>query len=265
MNCVPLIREFSKKTLQYRDFVVFSLGAKVKENCLDASLIQLPPMRNYPNLTTFPHTPGDFFIHIKAKNQGEVFDISYAFTSLIPLEKISQVIDYTEVLGFSYQVGRNGLGRDLSGFEDGTENPPQAERKQHAITVNGTSFILTQTWVHNLKLWNKIPVDQQEKIIGRTKKDSRELQPLPQGSHVERTEDNKMYRQSMPWGDSKLNGLFFIAYAKDLHVYHHTLRMMGGAYNNVHDKMTQTLSKAITGAYWFAPNLEQIRQWTLTK
>jgi len=262
MNCLPILKEFARKTSTFKDYAVLALGPTLKVNCLDANLIEVPPMRPFPDLAAFPHTPGDFFVHIKTKKVDETFDISYAFTNIVSLEKMVESIEYSEVIGFSYRVGGNKLGRDLSGFEDGTENPPPIERRQHAFTVNGTSFLLTQKWAHDLKTWNKFTVNEQEKIIGRTKVDSIELNPLPPASHVERTEHTaKMVRHSVPFGDSKLNGLFFIAYVKDLHTFHHTLRMMGGAYNNVHDKIIKNLSNAVTGAYWYVPNFDMIRLW----
>jgi putative iron-dependent peroxidase len=218
-------------------------------------------MRMYPNLTVFPHTPADFFVHIKTKKQDERFEIAYAFTSALPTEKLFSAITITEVVGFSFQVGSNGMGRDLGGFEDGTENLKPEARREAVLTEAQTSFLLTQLWVHNLRNWNRHAVDAQEKMIGRTKKESTELNPLPLGSHVERTENNPMFRQSMPYGDSNANGLFFVAYVKDLHTFHHTLRMMGGAYNNVHDKIIGNLSIAKTGAYWYVPNVASLRQW----
>jgi len=72
-----------------------------------------------------------------------------------------------------------------------------------------------------------------------------------------------MVRHSMPWaqGSSNQNGLFFIAYANDVHVFHHTLRKMAGIYdNNIPDKILNNLSKPITGTYFFVPNMLTLRQ-----
>lgn len=237
-----------------------SLGATLKSNCLDGAQLPIPAFKAYPqNLTAFPHTGGDFFFHIKNGKRGDVFDISSAI-----MESLSKYnVRFTEIGdAYAYRVGSNGLGRDLSGFEDGTQNPPEAERPIHALTSQGESFVLAQQWIHRLKSWNTIPVQTQEEIIGRTKPGSVELDPLPVGSHVSRTDiPLKMVRASMPYGNSLQNGLFFIAYAKDVEAFDVSLKRMAGIGDGVVDGIIKNLSRAVTGNYFYVPNMLSIREW----
>lgn len=74
----------------------------------------------------------------------------------------------------------------------------------------------------------KLKVDAQEQVMGRTKLESIELddEVKPKNSHVARTvvEDNKgeelaILRHSLPYGDGRGDqGLFFIAYTNDLSI-----------------------------------------------
>jgi deferrochelatase/peroxidase EfeB len=112
-----LLKEFSKRALQYQSNVVLSLGPTLKGKCLDGAQIEFPPMFNYPNHTVFPYTGGDLFLHIKTKTIDERFDISFTFTEFLNSKSEFKEIEFEEVKGFAYKVGSNGLARDLGGFE----------------------------------------------------------------------------------------------------------------------------------------------------
>ena len=218
-------------------------------------------MMKYPDYKVFPYTGGDFFLHIKTATVDQRFDISFAFTSLV--EKSFKEIEKTETLGFAYKVGSNGLARDLGGFEDGTDNLKPGNRKEHVLTETSSSFMLAQKWVHDLKKWNNFPVKEQETMIGRTKKDSIELDPLPPTSHVGKVDSHmKMFRQSLSFGDSNENGLFFIAYAKQVRAFHHALHFMSGSRHPGVDKIIGNLSNAVSGAYWYVPSVEELRKYS---
>ena len=71
--------------------------------------------------------------------------------------------------------------RDLLGFVDGTENPV-AKAAIDATLIGdedpafaGGSYVIVQKYLHDLGRWNAIPVEQQEKIVGRTKLSDIEL------------------------------------------------------------------------------------------
>ena len=74
--------------------------------------------------------------------------------------------------------------RDLTGFIDGTENPPVEEAFDVALVPDGEpgaggAFVLAQKWVHDLAAFHAQSQADQEATIGRTKPDSIELDDKP--------------------------------------------------------------------------------------
>ena len=75
-----------------------------------------------------------------------------------------------EVHGFQYFDDR-----DLLGFVDGTENPVDQAAVDATLigeedaAFAGGSYVIVQKYLHDLAAWNAVPVEQQEKIVGRTK------------------------------------------------------------------------------------------------
>jgi putative iron-dependent peroxidase len=57
---------------------------------------------------------------------------------------------------FRHGHGPNGYGRDLTGYEDGTENPVDAEAEAAGclrcatMGLHGSSFLALQQWEHNM-------------------------------------------------------------------------------------------------------------------
>lgn len=168
--------------------------------------------------------------------------------------------------GFTYRDSR-----DLTGFEDGTANPKDEKKYEAALIQQGEpgeggSFLFTQKWLHNLGKFNSRPVSEQEKIIGRTKKESIELEgdDMPDNSHVSRTDAKvdgvamKIYRRSAPFGNADEHGLFFISFACDLfRVQIQLERMLGMTEDGITDRIME-FSTPVSGAYWFAPSEEDL-------
>lgn len=156
--------------------------------------------------------------------------------------------------------------RDLTGFEDGTENPEPDEVPGVALfaddhPLSGGSVVFAQRWVHDLAGFDAISVSEQEQVIGRTKPDSVELDPLPDASHVERMviadesgEERAIYRRSFPFGSSAEAGLFFLALTNDRTVVDEMLARMYGA-DGPRDRLL-AFSTAVSGAYYIAPSAE---------
>jgi len=89
-------------------------------------------------------------------------------------------------------------------------------------TGAGGAHMLTRKWVHDLDAFNALAVGDQERVIGRTKKDSIELEgdAMPATSHVSRTDvkvdgiPQRLYRRSFPYGSVSQQGLYFLAFCK---------------------------------------------------
>ena len=82
-----------------------------------------------------------------------------------------------EQQGFTYRGGR-----DITGFIDGTANPPLTRAADVALVPpgragEGGSHVLAMRWVHDLAAFERLSLPEQERVIGRTKADSVELSP----------------------------------------------------------------------------------------
>ena len=101
--------------------------------------------------------------------------------------------------------------RDLTGFIGGSENPTLLDAPSEALLPEGVpgaagSVLLLQKWKHKVAEWEALPIDQQERIMGRTKLDSIELENKPSDSHVARTDQDefgKIFRRNMPLRENR--------------------------------------------------------------
>lgn len=151
-----------------------SFGAKywdvISPRKRPAHLRAFKPVRS--GSRTAPATGGDILLHFSSRRQDINFELATKIKHLLG-DKVT-VLD--EVHGFRYLDKR-----DLTGFIDGTENPKGRERVAAALVGEedpafaGGSYVFTQRYVHNLKKWLGLSQIQQEKVIGRTKRHSREL------------------------------------------------------------------------------------------
>lgn len=209
--------------------------------------------------TKAPATEADVLVHCHSSRHDLHF---YVLRKL--LQDISDDVEIVdETYGFRYLDSR-----DMTDFIDGTENPEGDERRVIAVIpegeFSGGSYVMLQRYVHNLPAWSRLNVSAQEKVIGRTKPDSIELDDVPAQSHVGRVdikEDGKglkMVRHSLPYGSmSGEHGLLFIAYCNRLHNFKVLLNSMFGETDGKTDHLLR-FTQAVTGAYFFAPSEEML-------
>ena len=159
-------------------------------------------------------------------------------------------------------------GRDITGFVDGTANPPDRRAPEVALVPPGRpgaggSHVLAMRWLHDLPAFDKLPVAAQERVIGRTKADSVELPAdrKPRDAHIARVETSvdgrevEILRRSVPFGTAQAYGLYFVAFSAERDRYDRLLaRMFGATDDGVHDRLTD-FSRPTSGAYYFAPSL----------
>lgn len=208
-------------------------------------------------------TPGDVLLHIRADRADLCFEL--ATRLLEPLGDAVSVVD--EVHGFRYFDMRS-----MVGFVDGTENP--AGREALAFTIVGDedpafaggSYALAQKYLHDMTGWNALPVETQERIIGRTKLSDIELDEAvkPSWSHSSLTtlEENgaevKILRDNMPFGRPGAGefGTYFIGYARSPAPIEHMLEHMfvGNPPGN-YDRLLD-FSRAVTGGLFFVPSAD---------
>ena len=208
---------------------------------------------------TAPVSDADFLIHCHSPRHDLLFYVLRSF--LADVQEYVQVLD--ETYGFRYLDAR-----DMTGFIDGTENPKLDARRDVAIVPQGEfaggSYVLLQRFVHNLPAWERLNIKAQEKVIGRTKPDSIELDDVPAASHVGRVDIKeegaglKIVRHSLPYGQvTGEHGLLFIAYCARLHNMKVMLESMYGLRDGKTDQMLR-FTHAVTGAYLFAPSSEML-------
>jgi putative iron-dependent peroxidase len=156
--------------------------------------------------------------------------------------------------------------RDLTGFIDGTENPPLLEAPADALLPDGVpgaagSVLLLQKWKHNTAAWEALSAGQQERIMGRTKLDSVELENKPADSHVARTDQDEfgnIFRRNMPYGNIADHGTMFVGFSTGQKRLSAMLDSMAGRTTGARDALTR-YTQPLTGAYYFVPCVESLR------
>jgi len=211
-----------------------------------------------------PATPGDLLFHIRANQMDLCFE--YATQVMARLTGVVTVAD--EVHGFRYFDER-----DLIGFVDGTESPGGPAAIAAAIVGDqdpdfaGGSYVIVQKYLHDLVAWNGLPVEDQERVIGRTKLSDIEMPDdvKPANSHVALNtvtgpdgEQLQIVRANMPFGEVGRGefGTYFISYAAMPAVTEQMLRNMflGRPPGNT-DRILD-FSTAVTGGFFFAPSAD---------
>ncbi len=209
-------------------------------------------------------TPGDLLFHLRARRLDVCFELARLLANR--LAGRAHVVD--EVHGFKYFDER-----DLMGFVDGTENPTGVAAINAAIVGDedpdfaGGSYVIVQKYLHDLTRWETLPVEEQQRVVGRTKLDDVELadEVKPTNSHVALNTiadptgaERQIFRSNMPFGrlrDAEF-GTYFIGYSATPDVTEEMLRNMfigkpPGNYDRILD-----FSTAVTGTLFFVPSAD---------
>jgi putative iron-dependent peroxidase len=208
-----------------------------------------------------PSTPAALWCWLRGDDRGELLHRARAIErALAPALRLTLTID-----AFQY-----GASRDLTGYEDGTENPKGAAAVETAVVsgrgtgLDGGSFVAVQQWVHDLAMFDSMTAHDQDNAIGRRRSDNEELDDAPPSAHVKRTAQESfdppafILRRSMPWADEHRAGLVFAAFGKSFDASDALLRRMVGAEDGIPDALF-TLSRPVSGGYFWCPPLEKGR------
>jgi len=237
------------------EHTVVGIGTSVIENLKTT----IPGLSMFPTFETaqveVPSTNADLWCWLRGDDRGALVHQTHKLVKWLADGFIcEQIID-----GFRYDIGR-----DLTGYEDGTENPTDDEAVKTAILasagegLNGSSFVAVQQWVHNLDDFLSLPQEEQDDVIGRRKSDNEELDDAPETAHVKRTaqEDFEpeafVVRRSMPWADAAHEGLVFVAFGHSFDAYHALLKRMVGADDGQVDALF-SFTTPVTGSYFWCP------------
>ena len=222
-------------------------------------------LRVFPALTGVgvdnPSTQHALWCWLHGVDRGELLNRSNALeAALAPALRLVQMTE-----GF-----RHRDGHDLTGYEDGTENPQDEAAAAAALVAEGAdgtvggSFAAIQQWQHDLKGFHALPSHETDHIMGRRLSDNEELDDAPISAHVKRTAQESfapeafIVRRSMPWIEGDRAGLMFLAFGFSLDAFEVQLRRMSGLEDGITDGLYR-ISRPITGGYYWCPPLKDGR------
>ena len=205
-----------------------------------------------------PATQHDALVWLSGSAYDVVFDM--ARSVIRALAEHATLSDETSSWAYQHD-------RDLTGFIDGSENPTLLDAPADALLPEGVpgaagSVLLLQKWKHLVTEWEALPVEQQERIMGRTKADSVELENKPADSHVARTDQDtfgNIFRRNMPYGSVDHHGTVFVGFSADQRRLSGMLDSMAGLVTGQRDALTR-YTVPLTGSYYFVPSVENLRE-----
>ncbi|MDP1776219.1 MAG: Dyp-type peroxidase, partial [Moraxellaceae bacterium] len=277
-------------------YLLLQLKASVDTEALKQVLTQLQTMANgdelvvgfglpifavlgqqLPGLTTGPVIPKSLvplalkeaalWCWLRGNDRGDLLRLEHCLTSV--LDKCFDVV--SSIDAFVYKEGR-----DLTGYEDGTENPEGDEAvhtalvspeqadtlsKQTSLSASAYtsgSFVAVQQWLHDFKAFDAMDQLSKDHTIGRRLSDNEEIDDAPITAHVKRTEQEGfapeafVLRRSMPWTAGAKAGLVFVAFGHSLDAFERMLTRMSGAEDGQIDSLF-SISKPIASSYFWCP------------
>jgi putative iron-dependent peroxidase len=221
----------------------------------------VPGLRGFPELPrakpAIPATQHGLWLWLRGNDPGDLLLQGQALEGLAaPAFTLVQVID-----SFCHRDSR-----DLTGYEDGTENPKDEAVVEAAIAqglgagIDGSSFAAVQQWLHDFAAFNAMPRTEQDNCFGRERDSNVELEDAPESAHVKRTAQEDfdpeafVVRRSMPWTAGRDAGLLFLAFGKSFDAYEALLRRMTGYDDGISDALF-SFTRPLTGGFYWCPPL----------
>ena len=205
-----------------------------------------------------PATQHDAVLWLSGSAYDVIFDVARA--AIAELAGVASLADETSSWPYRHDL-------DLTGFIDGTENPTVIDAPELVLVPDGEpgaggTVLLLQKWVHDAAAWESLPVPSQEAVIGRRKSDSVELEDKRPDSHVASTDQDrfgKIFRRNMPYGTVSDHGTMFVGFSAAQRPLAAMLESMAGLAGGTRDALTR-YTRPLTGAYYFVPSVEGLRQ-----
>ena len=150
---------------------------------------EVPGLHEFPDFSghgvKVPSTPGTLWAWIRGDDLGNLLHLTRKVQkALAPAFLVRHVVD-------AFRHSWSGThGRDLTGFEDGTENPDGDAAEQAAFAhgagagLDGSSYVAVQQWVHDLDAFEALTDERANHAIGRDRKTNEELDDSPEEAHV---------------------------------------------------------------------------------
>ncbi len=237
------------------DSCVVGLSESLVE-ALDANVVGLKATASLAGAgIEIPASPGSLWCWLRGTERGTMIHRTRELSAtLAPAFELLHAVD-----AFKY-----GSGRDLTGYEDGTENPlgddviDAAIVAAHGSGLDGSSFVAVQQWRHDLARFDAMSSQDQDYTIGRRKSDNEEIDDAPDSAHVKRTAQESfsppalVVRRSMPWANETEHGLVFVAFGHSFVAFEALLHRMIGADDGITDSLFN-FTRPITGNYYWCP------------
>jgi len=220
----------------------------------------IPGLRSFPTHIApgieVPSIPASLLCWLRADDRGELMHRT---------RQLEYLLSDAFVLDQAVDTFRYGAGLDLTGYEDGTENPEGEEAIKTAIVkdagkgLDGSSYVAVQQWLHDFDAFDDMPGEEQDDSIGRRKSDNEEMDDAPESAHVKRTAQESfepeafLLRRSMPWSTpGGEGGLMFVAFGKSFDAFEAQLNRMVGNEDGIADALFK-FTRPITGSYFWCP------------
>jgi putative iron-dependent peroxidase len=217
---------------------------------------KVPGLKPFPALSgvgvDLPSTPFALWLWLRGEDRGEL---------LLRARRIEHALAPTFKLEESWDAFKHDSGRDLTGYEDGTENPAGDDARAAAIAADGSSLVAVQRWTHDFARFDAMPADEQDNCIGRRRGDNEELEEAPMSAHVKRTAQESfspeafVLRRSLPWSEGRDAGLMFVAFGAMLDAFEAQMRRMLGLEDGIVDALFR-FTRPVSGAYFWCPGIQ---------
>ena len=218
-----------------------------------AAGLSVPGLHAFPTPSApgieLPATPAALWLWLRGEDRGELHLRAQRIEAL--LAPVFRLVD-------SIDAFKHDSGRDLSGYEDGTENPQGDDATTAAIAADGSSLVAVQRWLHDFRRLAAMAPEARDDCIGRRRSDNEELDDAPASAHVKRTAQESfspeafLLRRSMPWSEGCDAGLMFVAFGATLDPFEAQLRRMTGQEDGIVDALFR-FTRPLTGAYFWCP------------
>lgn len=204
------------------------------------------------NGVAVPSTPRALWCWLRGSDRGELLKHAHELEHVLAgAFRLDQSLDC-----FMHQHNR-----DLTGYEDGTENPEGDEALHAAFAADGSSLVALQQWQHDFTAFHALSRAEQDDVIGRRRDDNEELDDAPASAHIKRTAQESfapeafVLRRSMPWSDGQQGGLWFAAFGHSLRAFEVQMARMAGQDDGVVDALFR-ISQPLTGDSFWCPPLK---------
>ncbi len=209
-------------------------------------------LRQYPKFegakVDLPNTQSDVWLWFRGDDFGKLFhqarQIQISVAGVLKADA-------------SYQAFKHKKGNDLTGFEDGTENP-KGKAALKAGFNGDESFVAVMPWEHRFAQFDAMSSKMRNHAVGRDLVSNEELDDAPQSAHVKRTAQESFtpeafsLRRSMPWVQGNQAGLMFVSFGASFDAFESQLKRMCGAEDGIVDGLF-SFTRPLGGGYFWCP------------